>query len=93
MIEGLDRLAAAGLTTTGEVAHRIVINASGILIDAAMVTLKSGGSSVEVGPAGVTVKAPTVALTGDAQVKVGAPMVAIEGSGITQVKGGIVQIN
>ncbi len=84
----------AGTSITLKVgANKIVINSSGILIDAAKVTLKAAGSSAEVAPAGVTVKGPTVGLKADASMKVEGLMVQVAGSAMTEVKGAIVQIN
>ena len=84
----------AGTSITLKVgANKIVIDAGGILIDAAKVTLKATASSVEVAPAGITGKGPTVSLKGDAQTKVEGLMVQVAGSAMTEIKGGIVQIN
>ena len=67
----------AGTSITLKVgSNKIVIDSSGIVIDAAKITLTSSGSSEEVSPSGVTVKGPNIALTADAQAKLGGAMVA-----------------
>ncbi len=84
----------AGTSITLKVgANKIVIDASGILIDAAKVTLKAGSSSEELGPAGVKVKGMTVGLKADTEMKVEGLTVAVAGSAITEVKGALVKIN
>jgi type VI secretion system secreted protein VgrG len=84
----------AGTAITLKVgANKIVIDSSGILIDASKVTLQSGGSSEEVGPSGVTVNGPNVSLTASAEAKLGGAMVEVAGSATTTISGGMVKIN
>ncbi|MCI0704283.1 MAG: type VI secretion system tip protein VgrG [Planctomycetia bacterium] len=91
----------AGTSITLKVgSNKIVIDSSGVVIDASKITLKVGGNNVEVAQAGVTVKGTqvknqgtTVEIAADAQAKVGGAIVQVEGSGMTTVKGGLVQIN
>jgi type VI secretion system secreted protein VgrG len=67
-------------------ANKIVISTSGIVIDA-------GGGKVEVAPAGVNVKGPTIGLKADAQASVEGAIVKVAGSGMTQIQGALVKIN
>jgi type VI secretion system secreted protein VgrG len=83
----------AGTSITLKVgSNKIVIDASGIVIDAAKVTLKATGS-VEVAPSGVTVKGVNVGLTADAEAKLGGAMVKVAGSAMAEISGAIVKIN
>ena len=57
------------------------------------ITLKVGGSKVELSNTGVTVQGTQATMKGTAQAKVQGATVNIQGSTITQVKGGIVKLN
>ncbi len=57
------------------------------------ITLKCGGSTIEVTPQGVTIKGPMVTVQANAKAEVSGLMVDVKGSGITQINGGLVKIN
>ncbi|MDP4025126.1 type VI secretion system tip protein TssI/VgrG [Methylobacterium sp. NEAU 140] len=57
------------------------------------IKLTCGGSSVELTPAGITLKAPTISIKADAMLEEKAPMVTIKGDGMTTIEGGLVKIN
>jgi type VI secretion system secreted protein VgrG len=84
----------AGTSITLKVgANKIVIDSSGIVIDAAKVTLKAGSSSEELAPNGVTVKGPTLGLTADTEAKLSGLTIAVSGTAMTEIKGAVVKIN
>ena len=56
------------------------------------VTLKSGSSSIEVTPTGVTIKGLMVQIQGQAMTTVAAPMIQVNANGILTAKGGITMI-
>lgn len=56
------------------------------------ITLKVGGSSLEMTPSGITLKAAKIEVQGDAAVSVGAPKVDVKGDAMLTLDGGIVMI-
>ncbi|MGL4555629.1 MAG: type VI secretion system Vgr family protein [Gemmataceae bacterium] len=72
----------------------IKASAGKITIEAATgILLKVGGNSIEITPAGITVKGVKVAVQGDAQVEVKAPITQVSGDGMLTLKGGVTMIN
>ena len=74
----------------------ITVDASAgkISITAAVeIKLTVGGSSITIGPAGVTVAGTMVTLDGKAMTEVKAPMVKVAGSAMLDMSGGLVKIN
>lgn len=57
------------------------------------VTIKVGGCSIEMAPAGITIKATQVTVKGDAKVAVEGAMTEVKGSGMLTLKGGMTMIN
>jgi len=57
------------------------------------IEIKVGGSSIVIGPAGVTIKGPMVTLEGDGLARVKAPVTQITGDGVVVIKGGVTLIN
>jgi uncharacterized protein involved in type VI secretion and phage assembly len=57
------------------------------------VTIKVGGCSIEMAPAGITIKATQVTVKGDAKVAVEGAMTEVKGSGMVKVQGGMTMIN
>ena len=57
------------------------------------IELKVGASSIKIEPAKITLKAPQIAIQGDAMVKVKAPMTEVSGDGVLTLKGGLIKIN
>jgi type VI secretion system secreted protein VgrG len=66
---------------------------SGTIEAGQTITLKVGGSSVEVSQQGITIKGPMVSVQGTAQVEVQAPSTQVSGSATLVLSGGIVNIN
>ena len=64
------------------------------MIEAAQsITLKVGASTIKLEPAKITIKAPQVAIQGDAQLEAQAPMTTVKGSGMLILEGALVKIN
>ena len=57
------------------------------------ITLKCGTSTVEITPAGITIKGVTLSIEGTAKTDVKGPIVNVAGDGMAILKGGIVKIN
>ncbi|MFG0273723.1 MAG: type VI secretion system Vgr family protein [Phycisphaerales bacterium] len=57
------------------------------------VTIKVGGCSIEMAPAGITIKATQVTVKGDAKVAVEGAMTEVKGSGMLKLQGGMTMIN
>jgi len=57
------------------------------------IEIRVGGSSIVIGPAGVTIKGPMVTLEGDGLARVKAPVTQITGDGVVVIKGGVTLIN
>ena len=57
------------------------------------ITLKCGGSTVELTPAGITIKGVTVSIEGSATTDVKGAIVNVAGDGMAILKGGMVKIN
>lgn len=57
------------------------------------ITLKCGPSTIELGPAGITIKGVKVSVEGTAQAEVKAAMVTVQAQAMLQVKGAIAQVN
>ncbi|MCC6244876.1 MAG: type VI secretion system tip protein VgrG [Gemmatimonadaceae bacterium] len=57
------------------------------------IELKVGGSSIIIGPAGVTIKGMVVTLEGTSVARVSAPTTLVNGDGLVVIKGGITMIN
>ncbi len=79
--------ATAGAITIQASAGAITIEAP-----AQGITLKSGPSSIEVKPAGITVKAVQVAIEGQAQASLKGAMVSVEGQAQAALKGALVSV-
>jgi type VI secretion system secreted protein VgrG len=81
-------------TTVSAGNHSLAVSAGESTIEAAQkITLKVGGSTIEITPAGITIKSVQVAIEGQAQLEAKGAMATFEGSGMCQVKGGLVKIN
>lgn len=57
------------------------------------ITLKCGGSTVELTPSGITMKGVTLSIEGTAKTDVKGPIVNVAGDGMAILKGGMVKIN
>jgi type VI secretion system secreted protein VgrG len=57
------------------------------------ITLKCGGSTVELTPGGITMKGVTLSIEGSAKTDVKGPIVNVAGDGMAILKGGMVKIN
>lgn len=57
------------------------------------VTIKCGGSTIEMTPSKISLKSVQVVINGSAQSKVSGAVVDVAGSGMTKISGGVVKIN
>ena len=57
------------------------------------ITLKVGGSSIKVSPAGIDIKGPMVKIDGTGMVAVKAPLTDVKGTGLLVLKGSLTMIN
>jgi type VI secretion system secreted protein VgrG len=73
--------------------NSIVIDTSGVVIDAQKISLKVGGNLVELASAGVELKGATVKVAADTEAKFEGLTTVVAGSGQLELKGGIVKIN
>lgn len=104
---GTSALAAAQSITLKVGSNSIVIDTSGVTIDAQAITLKVGANSFQLSSSGISLSAAqfdckgtntnvtgtNIQVTADVQSKIGGAVVQLEGSGLVKVQGGIVQIN
>lgn len=69
--------------------HKLTVSAGASIVEAMQkITLKVGGSSIEMTPEGITLKAVKISVTGDAQVEASAPAVSVSGDATLELKGG-----
>ena len=74
--------------------YDVKADAGAITIEAGQtITLKVGGSSLEITASGITLKAPTVTVKADGQVAIASPATEVKGDGMLTLKGGMVMIN
>ncbi len=57
------------------------------------ITLKCGGSKIEMTPSGITISAAKIEVKGQAKIDVDSPLSTVSGSGLLTLKGGLVKIN
>ncbi|MEO3389462.1 type VI secretion system tip protein TssI/VgrG [Mesorhizobium sp. CAU 1741] len=86
--KGNDNLTlAAGNHVTKASTGKITLEAT------AGITLKCGGSTIEITQQGIKINGLQIALKGGATAKISAPMVDVAGDAMAQIKGGVVKIN
>ena len=90
---GTSQVKAAQSITLKVGANSVVIDTSGVTIDAQAITLKVGANQIAISQSGIEVKGMTVAVTATTDMKVGGLTTAVDGSAMTKVTGGIVMIN
>jgi type VI secretion system secreted protein VgrG len=81
--------------------NSVVINTSGITIQASKLSVTVGGSTLNMDSSSLAMKSTqvtvegsaTLALTGDSQAKLSGAVVQVSGSGMTKIAGGVVMIN
>jgi type VI secretion system secreted protein VgrG len=56
------------------------------------IELKVGSSKISISPAGITLSAATIKITGSGTAELKGAMVTVQGSGVTQIKGGVTMI-
>jgi type VI secretion system secreted protein VgrG len=57
------------------------------------ITLTCGGSSITISPTSISLSAPTIAISGDAEVDVSGAMVSVEADGMLSLSGAMTSIN
>lgn len=74
--------------------HKVAIKAGQQSTEAAKaITFKVGPSMIKIDPQGVTIEAPKVSLLAQLKAEIKGTLVDVVSSGVTTVKGGLVQIN
>jgi type VI secretion system secreted protein VgrG len=57
------------------------------------IELKVGGSSIKIGPDGITIKGPKVAIQADVMADIKGAMTSVKADAMLTMKGGITMIN
>ena len=71
----------------------ITVGGSTVTITPTSIEIKTGATSIKLGPAGLEMKGPTAKLTGDGMTEIKGGMVKMEGSGMLQMKAPMSQLN